>query len=254
MYLGLYPSCYCVGWRIVADARPRTRRAAPRLILRPYTRGVGLDKGFEPQFLPVGETGLLVGPLDNAPALSLAERLSERPIPGLVACVPAAASVLIRFDPLVVRRAEVYAWVRSALLRGVGATAAATAPVIIRARFGGADGPDLQDVADRLGLAAGAVITAMCEQPLRVMLIGFTPGYPYIGPLPPALHLPRRDTPRAEVPAGSVAIAAGMAGIYPARLPGGWHVIGRTDAVLFDAGRRPPSLLRAGDWVRFEPA
>lgn len=207
----------------------------------------------EPLCLSVGETGVLVAPLDNASALGLAGRLGETPMPGLVACVPGAASALIRFDPLLIARTEVEARVRQALALGPSPAAAAAAPIVIRARFGGAHGPDLHDVAERLGLAPEAVIAALCAQSLRVMLIGFTPGYPYIGPLPSALHLPRRDTPRADVPAGSVAIAAGMAGIYPTRLPGGWHVIGRTAAVLFDAGRQPPSLLRAGDWVIFEP-
>ena len=84
-------------------------------------------------------------------------------------------------------------------------------------------------------------------------MIGFAPGYPYIGPLPALLTVPRRATPRAAVPAGSVAIAAGMAGIYPARLPGGWHLIGRTTAKLFDSARAEPSLLRAGDLAQFKP-
>jgi KipI family sensor histidine kinase inhibitor len=82
-------------------------------------------------------------------------------------------------------------------------------------------------------------------------MIGFAPGYPYLGGLPPRLHLPRRATPRKAVPPGSVAIAAGMTGIYPARLPGGWHLIGRTDQRLFDPQADRPCLLDPGDDVRF---
>jgi inhibitor of KinA len=85
------------------------------------------------------------------------------------------------------------------------------------------------------------------------MMIGFAPGFPYIGPLPEQLVLPRRATPRAAVPAGSVAIAAGLTGIYPSRLPGGWHLIGRMPLRLFDPAASPPSTLAPGDGVRFEP-
>jgi KipI family sensor histidine kinase inhibitor len=85
------------------------------------------------------------------------------------------------------------------------------------------------------------------------MAIGFAPGFPYLGPLPELLRLPRRSTPRTRVPAGSVAIAADMTGIYPAVLPGGWHLIGRTPLRLFDPHASPPSLLAPGDGVQFEP-
>jgi KipI family sensor histidine kinase inhibitor len=106
-------------------------------------------------------------------------------------------------------------------------------------------------VAATLGLAPAEVVALLVAAPLRVMMIGFAPGYPYLGPLPAALQLPRRATPRQRVPAGSVAIAAGLAGIYPAALPGGWHLVGRTDARLFDPQADPPALLAPGDYVQF---
>ena len=118
-------------------------------------------------------------------------------------------------------------------------------------RYGGEDGPDLDEVAVRLGLAPREVVAIHCEAIHRVLMIGFAPGYPYLGGLPPQLHLPRRATPRKAVPAGSVAIAAGMTGIYPARLPGGWHLIGRTEQRLFDPQAERPCLLEPGDDVRF---
>jgi inhibitor of KinA len=121
----------------------------------------------------------------------------------------------------------------------------------IAVRYGGADGPDLLDVALQLDLTPDQVVALHTGQPYRVVMLGFAPGFPYIGPLPAALMLPRRATPRTAVPAGSVAIAAGMTGVYPQRLPGGWHLIGRTYAVLFDPHRSPPSLLQAGDQVQF---
>ncbi len=110
--------------------------------------------------------------------------------------------------------------------------------VHVQVRYGGEDGPDFSDAAQSLGMTSGELVALHTAQPWRVLMIGFAPGFPYIGPLPPALHLPRRSTPRPAVPAGSVAIAAGLTGIYPARLPGGWHLLGRTELELFNAQRR----------------
>jgi KipI family sensor histidine kinase inhibitor len=84
-------------------------------------------------------------------------------------------------------------------------------------------------------------------------MIGFMPGFPYIGDLPPRLRLARRDEPRAAVPAGSIAVANDQTGIYPRRSPGGWHIVGRTEVALFDPRCEPPALLRAGDFVQFVP-
>jgi inhibitor of KinA len=119
--------------------------------------------------------------------------------------------------------------------------------------YGGAAGPDLDKVATALGLAPAELVAIHTAEVYRVMMIGFTPGFPYIGPLPDRLQVPRLTTPRAAVPAGSVAIAAGLTGIYPARLPGGWHLIGRTDLLLFDPAATPPATLEPGDGVRFVP-
>jgi inhibitor of KinA len=112
-------------------------------------------------------------------------------------------------------------------------------------------GPDLADAARLLGLSIEELIRQHTAQPWRVLMIGFAPGFPYIGPLPATLTLPRRATPRPAVPAGSVALAAGFTGIYPACLPGGWHLIGQTNVVLFDPHRTPPALLQPGDRVQF---
>jgi KipI family sensor histidine kinase inhibitor len=97
------------------------------------------------------------------------------------------------------------------------------------------------------------VIARHSEREYAVLAIGFAPGFAYLGELDPALVLPRRDSPRARVPAGAVAIAGAQTGIYPRVSPGGWHLLGTTDAVLFDAARESPALFRAGDRVRFVP-
>lgn len=113
------------------------------------------------------------------------------------------------------------------------------------------DGEDLAEVSRLTGLGAGEVIARHSGRDYRVWLLGFAPGFPYLGVLDAVLHLPRRDTPRPRVAAGSVAIAGGQTGIYPAASAGGWHVIGRTPAKLFDPDAPDPFMLRPGDTVRF---
>jgi KipI family sensor histidine kinase inhibitor len=125
---------------------------------------------------------------------------------------------------------------------------------VIPVRYGGADGPDLLEVSRLTGLTVPEVIAAHSGASYEVRFVGFSPGFPYLSGLPEKLHMPRRETPRKSVPAGSVAIAGAQAGIYPVRSPGGWNVIGRTDLVLFDAAKDPITTLAPGDRVRFEPA
>jgi KipI family sensor histidine kinase inhibitor len=115
------------------------------------------------------------------------------------------------------------------------------------------DGADLDEVAERTGLARDDVILRHTAVEYHVLAIGFLPGWGYLGPLDASLALPRRASPRTRIPAGSVAIAGVQTGIYPRVSPGGWNLIGSTDAVLFDAERERPSLFRAGDRVRFTP-
>jgi KipI family sensor histidine kinase inhibitor len=113
------------------------------------------------------------------------------------------------------------------------------------------DGPDLEDVAAELRLSADQVIALHGRPIYRVFLVGFVPGWAYLGPLPDELVLPRRAVPRTQVPAGSVAIAGQETGIYPLASPGGWHLIGRTAVRLFLPDSDPPSLFRVGDRVKF---
>ena len=113
------------------------------------------------------------------------------------------------------------------------------------------DGPDIEAVAAALGLSTTDIIALHTKPIYRVFLVGFVPGWGYLGPLPQELELPRRHVPRTRVPAGSVAIAGRQTGIYPLATPGGWHLIGRTSVRLFLPDSDPPSLFRAGDRVKF---
>lgn len=124
----------------------------------------------------------------------------------------------------------------------------------IAVEYGGEAGPDLQVLAERAGVDAATYIGIHAAIEYTVAFLGFQPGFPYLRGLPGPLHAPRRASPRTRVPAGSVAIGGTYTGIYPGEGPGGWQLIGRTTATLFDPEREPPALLMPGDQVRFVPA
>jgi KipI family sensor histidine kinase inhibitor len=169
--------------------------------------------------------------------------------------VPAYASVLVPFDPEVTSEAAARATIRSALRRATEGPAAAPGPLVeIPVRYGGPHGPDLAEVAKRTGRSEADVVALHAGPEYRVYLVGFVPGFPYLGILPAELDLPRRATPRVRVPAGSVAIAGRQTGVYPFATPGGWHLLGRTATPIWDVRRDPPALLAPGDRVRFVPA
>jgi KipI family sensor histidine kinase inhibitor len=176
-------------------------------------------------------------------------------VDGLGVPIPAYASVLVPFDPDVTGEDAVRVAINQALLRAIAGPAADPGPLVeIRVAYGGADGPDLAEVARRTGRSETDVVALHAGREYRVFLVGFVPGFPYLGILPDELVLPRRATPRIRVPAGSVAIAGRQTGIYPLATPGGWHIVGRTDAPLWDVTRSSPALLEPGARVRFVPA
>ena len=125
--------------------------------------------------------------------------------------------------------------------------------VEVPVRYGGADGPDLEDVARLHGLRPSDVVELHASVEYEAFFLGFAPGFAYLGPLPASLVTPRLDVPRPRVPAGSVAIAGAQSAIYPTDTPGGWRLIGRTDLRPWDVARDPPALILPGDRVRFVP-
>ena len=118
-------------------------------------------------------------------------------------------------------------------------------------RYGGEDGPDLEAVAELVGLTPAHVVEIHSSVLYRAYMLGFSPGFAYLGVLPPELEVPRLGTPRQRVPSGSVAIAGRQTAVYPQATPGGWQLIGRTEAELWNPSREQPALIRAGDTVRF---
>ncbi len=187
----------------------------------------------------------------NTRVHAVAARLRRRKPSWLRDLVPAYASLGVFFDPAA--DSERVREQLEALLAADGDDAAEYTPrtIDIPVIYGGDHGPDLVDSAAELGLSPTQLIQRHSAAVYTVAMIGFAPGFPYLIGLDPTLSLPRLATPRARVPAGSIAIGGAQTGIYPRESPGGWRLIGRTAQSLFDPQREPPTLLQAGDRVRF---
>lgn len=209
--------------------------------------------------LPYGDRGLLVELADAAAVVACAEALRADPaLPDLVAdVVPGARTVLLvarpgvsldRLRAIVPGEKHRNPTDLGAFLPGLPASE--VREVVIPVEY---DGPDLAAVATLTGLDEAGVVAAHTGTSWRVAFGGFAPGFAYLVGGDPRLQVPRRDAPRERVPAGAVGLAGEFSGIYPRSSPGGWQLIGHTDAVLWDLERDPPALLAAGVTVRFEP-
>ena len=213
------------------------------------------------KILPCGDAMLLVelepaiDPVINERAILLAARLRARRARGVRDIAPGYSTLGIHFDPLQTDLAALEQAIasESAALAALDEVAARD-PIEIPVEYGGADGPDLDAVAAYAGCSVAEVIKRHSERIYRVYMLGFVPGFAYMGRVDPSIAAPRHRVPRERVPAGSVGIAGLQTGVYPVESPGGWQLIGRTPTVMFDADRTQPSLLKAGDLVRFVPA
>jgi KipI family sensor histidine kinase inhibitor len=196
----------------------------------------------------------LIDPIVNERAILLGERVRARAVRGVRDVVPGYCTVGIHFDPL---QADLAALERAVEIECASLehqdSVAERAAIEIAVRYGGPFGPDLDDVARHAGCTTADVIARHSERTYRVYMLGFVPGFAYMGRVDPLIAMPRHRVPREKVPAGSVGIAGLQTGVYPVESPGGWQLIGHTDAVMFDARRSQPSLLAAGDLVRFVP-
>jgi KipI family sensor histidine kinase inhibitor len=177
--------------------------------------------------------------------------LREDPPAAMVDLSPAYATLLIRYDPLRGDPDTFAEEIGKRIERLSGRPEPPPRSFTIPVRYGGACGPDLEEVAKGTGLSEDEVVAAHAGAAYEVRFIGFSPGFPYLAGLPERLFTPRRESPRRHVPAGSVAIAGAQAGIYPFGSPGGWNVIGRTEFVLFDPSLAAGAVLAPGDRVRF---
>ncbi len=211
-----------------------------------------------PRLLDLGDGALTlefgdrIDPAFNARVVAARDALAALKLDGISDVVPTYRSLTVHFDPLRLDRGKLCHALLTAAEAPPQESGHATRwriPVV----FGGEFGPDLADVARGTRHSEAEVVAALCATELRVFMIGFLPGFPYLGELPEWLRLPRRASPRAAVPANSLAIAGAQAAIYPWTSPGGWHLLGRTPLRLFDLdnGATRPALLTPGDLVSF---
>lgn len=196
---------------------------------------------------PAGEDALLVEFDGLDETMAYYRSLTADPPAAIVDLVPAARTVLVMFDG---PKQPVLDWI-AATEPAVTTTDDRSDTVTISVVY---DGEDLDEVARLTGLSTADVVAAHVDQTWTVAFGGFAPGFGYLVGTDARLHVPRRTSPRTSVPAGSVGLAGEFSGIYPRSSPGGWQLIGRTDARLWDLDRDPPALLRPGTIVRFERA
>jgi KipI family sensor histidine kinase inhibitor len=196
----------------------------------------------------------VIDPLVNERAIELARRLAARAGRGVRDIVPGYCTVGVHFDPLAT---DLSALEQAIVDAGQGLDGLHRLPdrpiVEIPVSYGGPDGPDLDAVAAFAGCTPEEVVQRHAVRTYRVYMLGFVPGFAYMGRVDPTIAAPRHRVPREKVPAGSVGIAGEQTGVYPMETPGGWHLVGRTRLQMFDATREPPSLLAPGDLVRFVP-
>jgi inhibitor of KinA len=215
---------------------------------------------------PLGDTAIVVEfgqAIDisvHARVISFAAYLEKHPFRGMIEYVPAYTTVTIYYDLWIVSeggKKEAYGIVENTIRQILPAVETRVKPspgtLEIPVCYGGEFGPDLPFVAGYHQLTEEEVIHLHTSARYQVFMIGFAPGFPYLGGMHPAIATPRKEIPRPLVPAGSVGIADSQTGVYSLATPGGWQLIGRTRLSLFDPGRQDPSLLKAGDVVRFVP-
>ena len=180
--------------------------------------------------------------------------LESRPISGILDIVPAYTTITVHYDMLACDYRAVENWIHSVVGLSSSETNLHNPKIIdIPTVYGGDHGPDLESVAGYAGLALDEVISIHASRIYRVYMMGFMPGFPYLGGLDDRIAAPRLETPRKKVPAGSVGIAGNQTGIYPLESPGGWRLIGWTPVRLFDPRNEQPFLLSPGDRLRFVP-
>jgi len=206
---------------------------------------------------PVGDSALRIqlgegiDPGVNRRVRAACAALERASLRGVVEWVPGYAAVTVHYLPHVVRFHELSRAVEATIASGKELEVPAAHLVTLPVFYGGERGPDLQFVAEHHGLSVDEVIDLHSRPEYLVYMIGFAPGFPYLGGLPQRLVTPRLEKPRLSVPKGSVGIGGAQTGVYSVDSPGGWRLIGRTPVPLYDPGQERPSLLQAGDRVRF---
>ena len=212
-----------------------------------------------PTLLPCGDQALIVefgdaiDPGINRRVHDLAHAIESAGVTGVYDLVPTYRSLLVYYNPVRTSWSELEDSLCS-LLNDTGDRVVSTPRVVLLPTlYGGEYGPDLEFVAENAGMTPDEAVELHSGTDYLVYMMGFSPGFPYLGGLDERLATPRLESPRLEIPAGSVGIAESQTGVYPVASPGGWQLIGRTPLRLFDEASEQPALLRAGDYIRFVP-
>ena len=212
---------------------------------------------FQPEIAPLGDSVLFVqfgqeiDMVINQRVHTLAAVIKASPLDGLIETVPAYTTLAIHYDPLLLTYDEIHTWVRAKLKQIEDMNLRKPRQFEVPVQYGGEYGVDLPFVADFHHLRVEDVIRIHSEKTYTIYMMGFTPGFPYMGKLADAIITPRLETPRTRVSAGTVAIAGSQTGIYPIDSPGGWRLIGYTSLRLFDPTSETPFLFSPGDEIRF---
>ena len=236
----------------MSQRSPKRRPTADRSSTSPRAAARMLSAGEQGLVVELGES---IDPSVNGRVQWLARAVAARHGSQVIDIVPTYRSLLLVHDPLRVPRDRLESWVR-ALLEDMPEDAEMEPPsrlVRVPACYGGEFGPDLEEVARQHRLAREEAIALHSGATYRIYMLGFTPGFPYLGGLPARLATPRLEVPRQLVKAGSIGLAGEQTGIYPVASPGGWRIIARTPLRLFDPSSEAAFLFAAGDRVRFEP-
>ena len=210
-----------------------------------------------PRIVPLGDSSVLVqfgNEIDisvNRRVHALASLVDASSMPGVVETVPAYGTLLVHYDPLILSFTQIKNILQEKISQVEGNASRKPRQVKVPVRYGGEYGVDLESVARHLQMRTEEVIRIHTQRTYTVYMMGFTPGFPYMGKLDDALVMPRLETPRTHVPAGTVAIAGLQTGIYPIASPGGWQLIGWTPLKLFDPTSETPFIFAPGDEVKF---
>lgn len=211
------------------------------------------------KILTEGDTSILIAfrqeisPEVNAKIASTVKLLHQQNTPGIVDIIPAFASLLINYNPQVISYRELRKRLEALLKMDMDTESSAKRVYEIPVCYGGEFGPDLQNIADHAGISEEEVIRLHSAPDYLIYMLGFLPGFCYLGGLDERIHTPRLANPRKAIPAGSVGIGGSQTGIYPMESPGGWQLMGKTPVRTYDPEREVPILVNAGEYIHFYP-
>ena len=187
----------------------------------------------------------------NSKIRSLTVAIDQEGVIGINETIPTYRSLMVIYDPMIMELDELIGVIKSIITRMHELKLPEAKVIEIPTLYGGEYGPDIEYVADHNKISIDEVIKIHTEMEYLIYMIGFTPGFPYLGGMSDKIEAPRLQNPRTKIPVGSVGIAGKQTGIYPVESPGGWQLIGRTPVKLYDPYRKDPVLLNAGDYIKF---